>query len=234
MASDDPDPSVSDAAGAGAATRLVLVRHGEAQCHVDQIVGGLNGCSGLSDHGRRQATALRDRLAASGELAGADLLYASTLPRAVETAEILAPALGGLAVRQDEDLCELHPGSADGITWEDFRAKYTWPGGWDTSFYRPMAPGAESWALFSARVGAVLTRLAADHAGRTVVVACHGGVIENSLRALGHLALSPPFLVRIDNTSITEWERPAGTGERRWTLVRFNDAAHLAALPAFE
>ncbi|HEX2698661.1 MAG TPA: histidine phosphatase family protein [Acidimicrobiales bacterium] len=224
---------MADAAGpvAGASpTRIVLVRHGEAQCHVDQIVGGLKGCTGLSDLGRRQAVALRDRLAASGELAGADVLYASTLPRAVETAELLAPAFGGVPVEQDEDLCELHPGEADGITWEEFRAQYTWPGGWDGSFYRPIAPGAESWALFSARVGRALTRLATDHAGRTVVVACHGGVIENSFRALGQLSLNPQFLVRIDNTSITEWESGAETDERRWTLARFNDAAHLSAL----
>lgn len=213
----------------GAPTRLVLVRHGEAQCHVDQVVGGLSGCTGLSHLGRRQAAALRDRLSTSGEVAGAGVLYASTLPRAVETAEIIAPALGDMAVERDEELCELHPGEADGITWEEFREKYTWPSGWDTSFYRPIAPGAESWALFSARVGGVLTRLAADHAGQTIVVSCHGGVIENSFRALGQLPLTAPFLVRIENTSITEWERPAGD-ERRWTLARFNDAAHLTGL----
>ena len=230
------------AAGTGAAfgvdeagpTRIVLVRHGEAQCHVDQIVGGLRGCSGLSDLGRRQAGALRDRLAASGELAGAGALYASTLPRAVETAELIAPAVGGLAVKEDEDLCELHPGEADGITWEDFRERYTWPGGWDTSVYRPMAPGAESWAVFSARVGGVLSRLAEAHAGQTVVVACHGGVIDNSFRVLGQLPLSPQFLLRIENASITEWERAVGSGERRWTLVRFNDAAHLSTIDAPE
>lgn len=227
----DLDPDPSELGGdEGPPTRLVLVRHGEAQCHVDQVVGGLKSCTGLSDLGRRQACALRDRLSSSGELAGTDVLYASTLPRAVQTAEILAPALGGLEVRQDEELCELHPGTADGITWEEFRARYTWPGGRETSFYRPMAPDAESWALFSARVGGVLTRLAADHAGQTVAVACHGGVIENSFRALGHLSLSPQFLLRIENTSITEWERPTGTGEHLWTLVRFNDAAHLAGL----
>ena len=38
-------------------------------------------------------TLLRDRLALTGELAGADALYASVLPRAIETAELLAPAL---------------------------------------------------------------------------------------------------------------------------------------------
>ena len=211
-------------------TRLVLVRHGEAQCHVEQVVGGLRGCTGLSDLGRRQADALRRRLERTAELAGADVLYASTLPRAVETAEVIAATVGASTVKQDEDLCELHPGEADGITWEEFRERYTYPGtGGD--LYRPMAPGAESWAVFSARVGSALSRLAAAHEGQTVVVACHGGVIECSLRALGELPLAPRFLVRIENTSLTEWERgPSGHDETRWTLVRFNDAAHLADL----
>ena len=210
-----------------AGTRLVLVRHGEAQCHVDQVVGGATGCTGLSDLGRRQAGALRRRLARTGELAGTDVLYASTLPRAVETAEAIAEVVGAATVKQDEDLCELHPGEADGITWEEFRERYTYPGS-GGSLYRPMAPGAESWATFSARVGAALARLVADHEGETVVVACHGGVIECSLRALGEVPLAPRFHVAIENTSITEWRRPVpADADPRWTLVRFNDAAHL-------
>ena len=40
-----------------------------------------------------QVRALADRLARTGELAGVDALYASVLPRAVATAEMLAPAL---------------------------------------------------------------------------------------------------------------------------------------------
>lgn len=214
-------------------TRLVLVRHGEAQCNVDQIVGGPAGCTGLSALGRRQAAALAARLAASGELAGTSTLYASTLPRAVETAEAIAPAVGDLVVERDGELCEIHPGDADGITWEDFRERYTWPAtsSSDEAYFRPMAPGAETWAAFSVRVGRVLTRLAGAHDGETVVVACHGGIIDHSFRVLGQLPLTPPFHLRIDNTSITEWERPAGVaGDRRWTLTRFNDAAHLSAL----
>lgn len=211
-------------------TRLVLIRHGEAQCHVDQVVGGARGCTGLSELGRRQATALRHRLERTGELSGADVLYSSTLPRAVETAEAIAPVLGAPPVKQDEDLCELAPGEADGITWEEFRERYTWPGGTGEVF-RPMAPGAESWARFSERAGAALTRLADDHEGQTVVAACHGGVVMGSFHALAELPLVQRFLLRIENTSITEWERePSGTDEDRWTLVRFNDAAHLADL----
>ena len=217
----------------GDVTRLVLIRHGEAQCTVDQIVGGPAGCTGLSDLGRRQAAALGARLSSAGELAGASTLYASTLPRAVETAEAISAALGGLVVKQDDDLCELHPGDADGITWEEFRECYTWPEGSqsDERYFRPMAPGAESWAAFSVRVGGVLSRLVTAHRGETVVVACHGGIIENSFRVLGQLPLSLPFQVQIENTSMTEWERPAAAeAHHRWTLNRFNDAAHLAGL----
>ena len=38
-------------------TRLVLVRHGEAECNVAGIVGGPQGCTGLTDLGRVQAAA---------------------------------------------------------------------------------------------------------------------------------------------------------------------------------
>lgn len=213
-----------------AATRLVLVRHGEAQCHVDQVVGGARGCTGLSDLGRRQAEAQRRRLERTGELAEVDALYASSLPRAVETAEAIAPALGHPPVKLDDDLCELHPGEADGIRWEEFRERYTWPGG-TGEVYRPMAPGAESWARFTERVGRVLSRLADDHEGRLVVAACHGGVVMGSFHAFGELPLVQRFLLHIDNTSITEWRRDREGDRDRWTLVRFNDAAHLHDLP---
>ena len=66
-------------------TRLVLIRHGEAQSAIDGVVGGPLGCTGLSELGRRQADALAARLVRTGELAGAVALYASTLPRAIET-----------------------------------------------------------------------------------------------------------------------------------------------------
>jgi broad specificity phosphatase PhoE len=57
-------------------------------------------------------------LSATGELGRVDALLASILPRAVETAELIAPALGldPDSVDQDCDLCELHPGECDGMS----------------------------------------------------------------------------------------------------------------------
>jgi 2,3-bisphosphoglycerate-dependent phosphoglycerate mutase len=198
---------------------------------VDSIVGGHEGCRGLSERGRRQVEALRDRLAVTGEVR-ADALVASVLPRAVETAEILAPALGGLPVTQDCDVCEQHPGEGDGLAWEEFEAKFR-PEGWRFDPYEPIAPGGESVAEFNARVARTLTRLASEHRGGTVVVACHGGVVAASMISF----LGLPFhggLTRLfsDNTSLTEWVLPDDDAEHPhpWRLLRYNDAAHLAGV----
>src|SRR5687768_8490245 len=102
-------------------TRLVLVRHGEAQSFVDGVIGGATGCSGLSDLGRRQATALHDRLARTNELADAMAIYTSTLPRAIETADLIAPAVGEHARSSTCELCELHVDERlDGRPFEEF------------------------------------------------------------------------------------------------------------------
>ncbi len=213
-------------------TRLVLIRHGESRSTVDQIVGGHEGCTGLSERGRVQAEALCARLQYTGELSDTTVLLTSIMPRAIETAEIIAPALGGLVAKQDCDLCEIHPGEADGLTWEEFRSRYVPP---DTprNPYRAWSPGGESWAVFAARVGAALGDVATRHAGETVVVVCHGGVIESSFGTFGNLPLRRPFDMSIENTSITEWVLgdPSGYGlssDARWKLVRFNDSAHLS------
>ena len=165
------------------------------------------------------------------------MLLTSVLPRAIETAEIIAPALGGGTATQHCELCEIHPGEADGITWEEFEERYRRSRA-STSPYSSAAPGSESWAEFFVRVGAALRRSADEHAGRTVVIVCHGGVIEGSFVSLGNQPLRRGFDLSIENTSITEWLRPpdgAGlgfgpvpyAGEVRWRLVRFNDSAHL-------
>ena len=141
-----------------ALTRLVLIRHGESQVTVDSIVGGPKTCTGLSPKGRLQAEALRDRLARTGEVR-ADVLLSSTMPRAAETAMLIAPALGGLEVEQVEDLEERRPGECDGMTWEAYREAYR-PEGWTFSIYEPLSPGGESFAQFQVRAATTLHQVA--------------------------------------------------------------------------
>ena len=209
-------------------TRLVLVRHGEAQSFVDGVIGGAKGCNGLSDLGRRQAKALHERLQRTRELADATAIYTSTLPRAIETADEIAPAIGEHARSSTCELCELHVDDRlDGRPFEEFAEWYDWPP--TSNPYVGWSEGAEPWAEFVLRVGRELDRIARDHAGETVVVVCHGGVIGAALTVFAELPLRQPFRLHIANTSITEWVlEPDVRGVERWTLGRFNDAAHLA------
>lgn len=210
-------------------TRLVFIRHGEALAAVDRLVAGHRTCRGLSGRGQRQAEALRDRLIASRELEP-DAVLTSVLPRAIETAEILAPALGGLSAQRDCDFCELHPGECDGLTWEQYQGRY----GFDMRKEpdRPMSPGGESLGSFQARVERRLERMVRDHAGQTVVIVCHGGVVSAaSLSLMSHVMHASPVRLQPENTSITEWLRPASDdpGGDRWMLIRFNDFAHIGS-----
>jgi probable phosphoglycerate mutase len=213
-----------------AGTTIVLVRHGESANQANGIYGCHRHCGGLSDLGRTQVEALRDRLAATGELADATVLYSSVLRRAVETAEILAPALGDLDVQQDCAFCELHLGTGDGLTVEEYDRRFPWPAEWSVDVR--VEPDSETYREMGTRVAAGLDRLLAHHAGQTVVVACHGGVIVQSMWRW--LSLDPAGDGRAwfspVNSSMTIWRRaesPWGKRSLAMELVTFNDHAHL-------
>ena len=214
------------------ATRLVLVRHGEAVCNVSGVCGGRAGCTGLTERGIQQVELLRDRLAVTGELVGTDALYASVLPRAIQTAEFLAPALvggdgPGLSVISECGLCELHPGEADALTWAEFGERFGQLD-WDENPDQVIAPGGESWTGFVNRAADMLMMLADRHPGQLVVVACHAGVIEASLLGLLPVAggrQGARLQLRTQHASLTSWEVDDG----RWRLLGYNDSAHLVA-----
>jgi probable phosphoglycerate mutase len=208
--------------------RLILVRHGDAYAGMsDGVIAGPRGCAGLTPRGRRQAETLRDHLLDSGRIE-ADVLIASVLRRAVETAELIAPGFGFDTFTQDCDLCELHPGEADGLEWSVYAQRF---GALDMAAEpdRVFAPGGESWNSFHARVQRLLERLATDHPDETVVTVCHAGVIMASVRSL--FGISHPgsrARLRVTNTGITEWDHDPNSD--RWTLLTFNDTSHLARL----
>jgi probable phosphoglycerate mutase len=158
----------------------------------------------------------------------ADVLIASVLPRAIETAEIIAPGLGLEVSDHDCDLCEVHTGEADGVDWSQYNDLF---GSFDMEAEpdRPFAPGGDSWNGFHERVGRTLERLARDHAGQTVVAVCHAGVIMSSVRLLLGIAdLATSAHLRPTNTGLTEWEHEPSID--RWILRSYNEATHLLDL----
>ncbi len=204
-------------------TRLLLIRHGEAHCNVQGVMGGPKGCGGLTEHGREQARALRDRLVHSRELAKASAIYTSILPRSIETAEIIAPGLADVMPVQDCDLCELHAGEADGLTWDEVIERYGLPD-WDVDPTLVLAPGGESWLDFYERCRVAFERLVTRHEGELVVLVVHGGVVEQAMKIMQGLAPKARMRLRTENCSMTEIE----FSERAMRLLRYNDRAPLA------
>lgn len=207
--------------------RLILVRHGDAYAGFGGVIGGPRGCKGLTPLGRRQAEALRVHLADTGRVRP-DILLASVLPRAIETAEIIAPGLGLESVRQECDLCEVHTGEADGLAWTEYAARY---GSFqmEAEPERVFAPGGESWTSFHERVRKMFERIAEEFTDQTVVAVCHAGVIMASIRVLfgiPHPGTGASF--RPVNTGLTEWEHDPD--RNRWMLHTFNEHAHLLGM----
>ncbi len=83
------------------------------------------------------------------------------------------------------------------------------------------------------RVQRALASVVDRHPGETVVVACHGGVVVQSMLhwlALEEASTDRRAWLSPENASLTEWRfapNPYRKGTLPVELVRFNDHAHL-------
>jgi probable phosphoglycerate mutase len=211
-------------------TEVILCRHGEAHVNVLGLVGGEKTCTGLTDAGREQVTALGARLRAEADAGSPfDVLYAAPRRRVRESAEIIAKATG-LTVNVADRLAGPRHGEADGRTWADLIAEF---GGMPRSDPdRPYAPGSETWNEYLARVTGAIAGLARRHPGQRVLIAGHHETVEASFTLMLGLAhdASTRTGFATGHASLTRWEQRAnGFGQDGWFLTAFNDQQHLAA-----
>lgn len=150
-----PGPAGTPGAGAGSpeatSVRLWLVRHGETEWARDGRHTGRTDIP-LTDKGREQATALRERL--QGERFAA--IRCSPLSRARETLELAYP--GGEPVL-DDDLMERDYGDAEGRTTAELREEQPGWTSWTTG-----TPNAETIDEVGVRADRAIARAVA--AGR--------------------------------------------------------------------
>jgi probable phosphoglycerate mutase len=199
-------------------TRVVAIRHGETLWNAEmRMQGQLD--TVLSVLGHWQAGRVAEALA--GE--ALDAVIASDLARAFDTARAIADRLG-LALAVDPGLRERSFGVFEGYSYADIDAR--WPveaGRWrrhDPDF--GPAEG-ETFRAFSARAVAAATRIAAAHAGRSIAIVTHGGVLDCLYRAACGIALEAPRTWDLGNAAINRLlYTPRG-----FTLVGWSDTAHL-------
>ncbi len=208
---------------------LLLVRHGESEGNVRGLIQGQRD-EPLTDHGRRQAAAVAERLRADG---GADRLVASPLARAFATAEAIGEAVG-LAVTTDDRLMEYDFGEISGLTVTEARERYpdwTWLSDRSGPMRSPV-PGEEGLAAFDARVAEAVAELMAFD-GRTIAVV-HGGVVASALNVAMRMhgaaeAAGRRVRFPMKNCGISELDQDEAG---RLIVRRHNDASHLPPRPS--
>ena len=194
-------------------TTLVLVRHATTASTGTRLGGRT--AAPLDDAGRGQAQAAAERLAGVPLKA----VYASPLPRTLETAEIVA-APHRLPVVTDEGLLEVEYGD-----WTDRPLKpLTRTKKWPVIQTRPSLvtfPNGESIREAQVRAVGAVEGIVARHRKTTVAVVSHADVIK----ALVSFYLGQPLdlfqRLHVSPASVTVLHLSADGGQP--VLARFND-----------
>lgn len=207
------------------ATRIILIRHGQTQWNTQTRIQGHTDI-GLDDHGRWQARQLGRALAHEPLSA----IYSSDLSRARDTAQALADAVG-LSVAIDPGLRERGFGRFEGSTFAEIEQQ--WPEAalrWRRRDADYGPPGGEVLQDFYERSVRAVHTIAERHAGHTVALVTHGGVLDCLYRAATGQHLQAPRTWEIANAGINRLLR---AGEVL-TLVGWADVAHLQAQAALD
>jgi probable phosphoglycerate mutase len=199
--------------------RLCLVRHGETAWNAERRLQGHLDLP-LNETGLVQAEATAASLRGHQFAA----FYCSDLVRARQTAAA-AERLLDLVPALEPDLRERHYGAFQGLTYEEARGRF--PEAYarfdarEPGFAFP--DGGESLAGFAARIRAALERFAARHAGQSVLIVSHGGVLDIAHRLATGKALEAPRDFVIPNAALNWITYDNGA----WDLVAWADRRHL-------
>ncbi|KAF8036000.1 hypothetical protein BT93_C1888 [Corymbia citriodora subsp. variegata] len=176
----------------------------------------------LNEIGRRQATAVGERLSREGKISA---IYSSDLKRALETANLIATACGGLEVIKDPGLRERNLGDLQGL--QPHAAASVCPEAYKALLLQKtdqeIPGGGESIDRVYQRCTMCLRNISMKHKGERVVAVTHGGV----LRALHARARPNKQPVKFLNTSVNIFHLYDGD---RWVFKSGADVSHLSQI----
>jgi probable phosphoglycerate mutase len=205
-------------------TTILLIRHGETAWNaVRRLQGHID--IPLNPEGERQAAALARALAAEK----LDAIVSSDLQRAMQTAQAVAGLHAGLSLQTDARLRERAYGVFEGMLYQDIQQQYPddfarWQARDVEAVMLAGGRVAESFHQFYDRAIGGLLAVAANHAGRTVAVVAHGGVLECAYRAARGIQLDSPRDFQVKNASINRFTMVDG----KLVLDSWGEVEHLA------
>jgi probable phosphoglycerate mutase len=199
-------------------TRIIAVRHGETAWNVEARLQGQLDIP-LNERGHAQALRAAHSLAEDRP----DVVVSSDLARAQATAQVIA-TVSACPLLLEPGLRERSFGSFEGLTHSEVAQR--WPE--DSQRWRSrdpdFAPGnGESLRVFFDRCVAATLRVIAAHAGKTIVLVAHGGVLDCLYRAARRVELDAPRIWQLDNAAINRLLHT----DSGLMLVGWNDTCHL-------
>jgi len=178
----------------------------------------------LNDTGRQQAAAVAQRLANED----IDVLYASDLCRAWETATAIATARAAASHRQplltEPRLREMDFGQWQGLTHAEIHQRQARE--LDRWYSEPLyfaPPGGETLAQLGDRIQSALQDVRDTHQGATVLWVSHGGPLRVLLCLTLGLDLRANWRFRVQVASVSELH----LYEEESVLALLNDTHHL-------
>ena len=145
-------------------THLGLLRHGQTDWNINFLL------QGVTDIPMNQTGIEQVKLAAQAIRAEDwDVVLTSPLSRARQTAEIIASQHGYTEIIEQELLIERSFGEAEGLSHEQWRAKYS---------NLDVIPGGESRTQLADRSMLLLETISQELAGKRVLAISHGALIR--------------------------------------------------------
>jgi alpha-ribazole phosphatase len=177
------------AGGNSPETKLWLIRHPEPEVEPGTCYGSLD--LKLSPRGLEHASEIASALASEPFAA----IYTSPLERCWRMAEILASGRT-CPVKRVDALREMDLGECEGCQYEDLAERY--PDIFREWLERPASvrfPGGETFLELRERALGALREILARHAGQTVAMVTHAGVVRAILADT--LGIAPDHLFRL-------------------------------------
>lgn len=174
--------------------RILVARHGQTQWNALNKVCGRTDLP-LTELGHAQARELARKL----EHEGIDLIIASPMIRARQTAQAVAD-LCGVPVLVDERLIEQNFGIFEGVDRKD-------PGFLGNKRHFALRyPGGESMMDVAHRTYSLLEEIKVRYPGKTVLLACHGAVGRVIRTYFEDMTNDEFFHYSPDNAAVMEYE----------------------------
>lgn len=203
--------------------KLILARHGETSLNKSGRIQGLN-ADPLNQTGGEQAHALASAL--RHELPFK--LYTSPVPRAQETAQVIA---GALALNPEtlEDLKEADPGELEGLTGAQMRDSFPeFAKRWAADSGNAQMPSGESLAQVQERAWRSVCLMLERHEDEVVVAVTHNFVVQTIVCKVLQIPIHTSRRFRPDLGSITRLE----IAKEHSALVSLNETLHLQGIDA--